>query len=450
MRLTAVVLAWRPGIAAFALVIGLLACGSPAAPSTPALGPSALPPATQPPTVPSPTVPPPTATQDLRPPHHIAIRQVEGVSEFYDRRSGATFIPRGANYLHFAWQEMPWGEQRYQDATFATDVYDSQAAGAALARMHEYGYNVVRVFLIDSLAGVTGQGTFLNPAYVNNLTDFLRQAAANDIFVWFTSDWLPGGRYGEMSNAQCCEDFGSTNLQILSTGGVAAIGELYVDLYRALLDRGAPVEHVFSWELRNEVYFDSTSPPLSWNEGAIEHANGVTYDMARDRQRLMDEGLVYFIDTARARILEADPTALVSVGFFVPQGPLAARVGDTRWIETRPAIWDSTADFIDLHGYPGFELDVRGHAVNFGMEGMERTPMVMGEFGAFRQNYSSPARGALALQQWQADSCAFGFDGWLLWHWDTAEDEALWNALSGDEEIARALSPDQHPDPCAP
>jgi hypothetical protein len=446
MKLTTVVRAWHPGIVALTLAIGLLACSGSAASSGPAPGPTAAPPATAPPTV------SPTSTQDLRPPHHIGIREVEGIGEFYDRRSGEAFVPRGANYLHFAWQEMPWGERRYQDATFATDAYDSQAAASALARMHAYGYNVVRVFLIDSLTGVTGQGPLLNPAYVDNLADFLRLAAANEVFVWFTSDWLPGGRYGEMSNEQCCEIFGSTNLQILSAGGVAAIGEFYADLYQALLDRGAPVEYVFSWELRNEAYFDSTAPPLSSSQGTIEHANGVTYDMAsaEDRQRLMDEGLVYFIDTARARILEADPTALVSVGFFVPQGPLAARVGDTRWIETRPAIWNSTADFVDLHGYPGFELDVRGHAVNFGMEGMERTPMVMGEFGGFRQNYSSPARAALALQQWQADSCALGFDGWLLWHWDTAEDEALWSALSGDEDIARALSPDQHPDPCAP
>lgn len=396
------------------------------------------------------TASPPT---EVPPPQHIlGVRVVDGVGEFYDRRIGERFVPRGANYLHFAWQTMPWDERRYQDSTFATDVYDSAAAGAALARMHALGFNVVRVFLIDSTTGVTGTGAGLNPGYIDNLADFLRQAAAQEIFVWFTSDWLPGGRYGEMSNEECCETFGSTNLQILSAGGVRAIAEFYVDLHAALLERGAPVEFVFDWQLRNEVYFDSTAPPLSWTSGTLTAANGTTYDMASadDKQRLMDEGVVFLIDAARERIHQVDPTGLVSAGFFVPQGPLAARRGDTRWIETRPAIWDSTADFIDLHAYSGFELDLRGHVVNFGMEGMQARPIVMGEFGAFRQNYSSPARGARALQQWQIDSCGTGFDGWLVWHWDTIEDTALWSAVAGDEDIARALAPSLRPDPCAP
>jgi hypothetical protein len=434
------------------LALAALACSLPgvASPSTP------LPPdvdAVEPPasTTSPPTVaPPPT---EVPPPEHIiGIRLVDGVGEFYDRRTGERFVPRGTNYLHFAWQTMEWGETAYQDSTFATDHYDSAAAGAALARMHEYGYNVVRVFLLDSTTGIVGAGPGLNPAYVDNLADFLRQAAAHEVFVWFTSDWLPGGRYGEMSNRECCDTFASTNLQILSAGGVQAIAELYVDLHAALLARGAPVDHVFDWQLRNEVYLDSTAAPLSWTEGTVTAANGVSYDMAStaDKQRLMDEGVVYFVDAARARIHQVDPTALVSAGFFVPQGPLAARVGDNRKIETRPVIWDSTADYIDLHAYPGFELDLRGHVVNFGMEGMQARPIVLGEFGAFRQNYSSPARGARALQQWQIESCAFGFDGWLTWHWDTVEDTALWSAVAGEEDIARALAPSLHPDPCAP
>jgi hypothetical protein len=212
------------------------------------------------------------------------------------------------------------------------------------------------------------------------------------------------------------------------------------------------VEYVFSYQLRNEVYFDSTSPPLSFRTGTIIAGNGRSYDMASaaDRQRLMDESLVYYIDTAGAIIRAANPTALVSVGFFVPHGPVPARRGDTRLIETRPAIWASTADFIDLHLYSGFELDVHGHVVNFGMDGMQALPIVMGEYGAFRSNYASPTRAAAALVRWQVDSCVYGFDGWLVWHWDTEEDSAVWNALSGDEAIARALAPVVRPDPCAP
>jgi len=34
------------------------------------------------------------------------------------------------------------------------------------------------------------------------------------------------------------------------------------------------------------------------------------------------------------------------------------------------------------------------------------------------------------LRDWQVQSCQFGFDGWLLWTWDTEESGNSWNALS--------------------
>jgi hypothetical protein len=385
------------------------------------------------------------------PEHDIAIRVVGGAGEFYKRSTGEKFVPRGFNYLHMATQEMVWGETRYQDATFATDQYDAEAAHAALGRMGELGYNVVRVFLTDSVTGFVGNGTDFLPGYVDNLADFLKAAAGNDIYLIITIDWLPGGRYGELQNRYCCDTFTSTNVQLLTTGGVDAHGMLFADLYGALLARDAPIENIFSFELRNEVYFSSADPPFTLNE-TVTTANGKSYDMASadERQAMIAEGLVYYIDRARELILEADPTALVSVGFFVPQGPIPVNIGDPRLVETASAIWESSADFIDLHAYPGFSFDMASHVTNFGMEGMEARPIILGEFGAFRQNYSSAARGARALADWQVESCEYGFDGWLVWHWDTAEDQALWNGLSGDEAIAQALAPLNQPDPCAP
>ncbi len=413
---------------------------------------SAVPPlaATQTTKPPDPT-PSPSQTTIPLPEHRIAIRLVDGVGEFFDKETGQTFVPRGANYMHSAQQIMAWGEQRYQDATFATDQYDAEAAGAALQRMHALGYNVVRVFLTNSVTGFVGNETDFRPGYVDNLADFLRKAAANEVYVIFTLDWLPGGHYGELQNRYCCETFTSTNVQLLTPGGVDAHGMVFADLYRALVERGAPIENIFSFELRNEVYFSNADPPFTLTQ-MVTTANGKTYDMtsAADRQAMIDEGLVYYIDRARALILETDPTALVSVGFFVPQGPIPVNVGDPRLVATEPAIWQSSADFIDLHAYPGFSLDLAGHVTNFGIKDMQAKPIILGEFGAFHQNYASAAQGARALARWQAESCQYGFDGWLVWQWDTAEDQALWNAISADEAIAKALAPSLHPDPCQP
>jgi hypothetical protein len=408
-------------------------------------------PATAQTAAPTATPAPPTPTDIPLPEHRIGIRQVDGVGQFYNRDTGETFVPRGFNYLHMAEQDMAWGETRYQDATFATDHYDAGAAATALRGMHDLGYNVVRVFLTDAVTGFVGHGTDFLPGYIDNVANFLNSAADNDIYVIFTIDWLPGGRYGELQNRYCCDTFAMTNVQLLTTGGVDAHGMVFADLYRALVDRDAPIENIFSFELRNEVYFSGADAPFTLTE-TVTTANGKSYDMTddADRQAMINEGLVYYIDRARELILEADPTALVSVGFFVPQGPIPVNIGDPRLVATAPAIWESSADFIDLHPYPGFSLNLAEHVTNFGMEGMETKPIIMGEFGAFRQNYASAAQGAQALVRWQVESCPYGFDGWLVWHWDTAEDTALWNAQDGDAAIARALAPTQRPDPCVP
>jgi hypothetical protein len=119
-------------------------------------------------------------------------------------------------------------------------------------------------------------------------------------------------------------------------------------------------------------------------------------------------------------------------------------------IETRPAIWESTADFLDLHPYPGGDLTLPQYIDNFGMAGMEEKPILMGEFGAARSSYATEAGAARALHDWQVESCGYGFDGWLLWTWDGEEQTDFYNALTGEGLINQALAPASRPDPCQP
>jgi len=136
------------------------------------------------------------------------------------------------------------------------------------------------------------------------------------------------------------------------------------------------------------------------------------------------------------------------VGFFWPQKPHPARMGDPRVIETRPAIWESSADFIDLHPYPGWDLNMAQYVDNFGMAGMEEKPIIMGEFGAARSSFPDEAEAARALHDWQVESCGYGFDGWLLWTWDTEEQIDFYNGLTGQGWINQVLAPANRPDPC--
>jgi hypothetical protein len=163
---------------------------------------------------------------------------------------------------------------------------------------------------------------------------------------------------------------------------------------------------------------------------------------------MMDEGLVLWIDQIRAAILELDPSALVTVGFFPPDRPNPWNSAP-RFIRTYPAVWESRLDFVDFHPYPGgYSLDKL--VENFGSKGLNEKPIVMGELGASRSTYATEDGAARALHDWQVASCDLGFDGWLLWTWDTAEQTDFYNGLGGEGKINQALAPVNRPDPCAP
>jgi hypothetical protein len=81
---------------------------------------------------------------------------------------------------------------------------------------------------------------------------------------------------------------------------------------------------------------------------------------------------------------------------------------------------------------------------------MTEKPVVLGEFGAFRDPYPDIGGAVEALTGWQAESCTYGFDGWLLWTWDSAGGfTETWNGTDSDGALSDALSPTNRPDPCS-
>jgi hypothetical protein len=435
---------WKP--ACLVAVFMLSACqgGTATAPGSTS---SATPPAaTASPAATAAATPEPTATPP--PEHPIGVRVQDGAGEFYDRASGQKFVPRGMNYVRLAPQTKQDGSIVVGHSTFDPGAYDASRVRSDLGLMHADGYNVVRVFLSPETMGTLSGG--LSSGYMDNVADFLAATQESQIYVIFTYDWPPGGKYGSILSGGCCEEFNSFNANILPAAGLEANQVFYQDFIAGLIDRGAPTGQVFSWQLRNELYFDSDQPPLSLKSGSVTTANGKSYDMASatDRTAMLNEGLVYWIDQMRASILEVDPTALVSVGFFQPQAPNRTRVGDLRIAVTEPAIWQSSADFIDLHPYPGFELSLKQYVANFGIKGMAEKPIIMGEFGAMVGRYASVSAAAKDLVAWQVASCSYGFDGWLFWTWDTSEQPDFFTARQSSATIDKALRPASRPDPC--
>jgi hypothetical protein len=371
--------------------------------------------------------------------------------------TGQKFVPRGNNYIRLADQGACGEPRLIYHSTFNPGFYEPTRAEQALTEMRQEGYNVVRVFLNPLCIGEPAGG--LSSEYVANVVDFLQKARASDLVVLLTTDDVPKvGGYVQLLDVDCCSLFAGYNVHYLTSGGLEANRKFWRDFIQALKNRQAPLDAIFAYELRNEQFFEANLPPLSLEGGVVTTGNGRTYDMARpeEQQRMMDENLVYWINQLRVGILEADPTALVTIGFFPPRKPNPWGIGDPRvlrtyWAIADPVLGGSSADFIDLHPYPspwGYVLAKLME--NFEVNGFTRKPIIMGEFGAPRSHFSSVADGAQALEDWQVESCKHGFDGWLLWTCDGDENKEFWNASDENRIVNRQLSPRNRPDPCLP
>jgi hypothetical protein len=393
-------------------------------------------------------------------PHQIAVRQTAaGIAEFYNRGTGQPWVARGNNFIRLANETDFAGNSTLYHSTFNIGLYDGVDAENALTAMQASGYNSVRVFLNGCCVGSIG-----NPAgglaagYMANVADFLARAQHHGIYVIFTQDAPPAvGGYGVSCpvSAASAPQIQNVNANNLCAGGIDAAQRFHRDFVQSLIQLQAPISAILGYELRNEYFYESSAPPFTSSSGLVTTANGSTYDMsdAASRQKMMDEGLVYFTDQLRAAIIAVDPTALVTVGFFWPQTPNPTRFGDTRLISVYPAMATSTADFIDIHGYVIIDdLTIDQLVQNYGFVGhQQKQPVIMAEYGAFKNAVPAMADAVTALRNWQSGGCAYGLKGWMLWTWDTPDAATdIWNATAGDGSINAGLAPVNRPDPCAP
>ena len=384
----------------------------------------------------------------------IGVRQASGLGEFYNTSTGATFVPRGNNYVRLAPETTFYGNAIVYHSTFVTGSYNSALAEAALTKMSADGYNVVRAFLSGCCPGSMYQSASgpVNQAYLANVADFLRRAKNNGIRVVLTTDFAFGR---DSSFAGCTANFGGENIRYLTSCGVSADKGFFADLINGLNANGAPLDAILSYELRNELFFEANQLPLSLTNGIVTTANGQTYDMSSSssRQRMMDDGMVFWANQVASQIKALDPRGLVDIGFFAPNAPTPWR--DTiRLDKPYPALASSNVDYVKFSLYPNIGLTLAQAAANFGFAGYQQKPIVMGEYGALTSGYASASQAALTLQAWQVDSCnTYSFKGWLLWTWDTEPAEQVappfYTAVDDGGAIEHALAPAIRPNPCA-
>jgi len=396
----------------------------------------------------SPTHTQPASAWEI-PEHPIVVRQVDEVGEFFDRRTGERFVPRGVNYVF-----VPAKAGGYTLTLLAVKLYDPTQTRGDFKALADRGYNAVRVFLDQCNKGPGCIGdddnVGLNPGYLDNIADMMAAAHEAGIYILFTSNDLPDqGGYAEEANSASGDDFaGYRNSYYLTEPAVTATRRYWSDLLTGLVERQAPFDAVLGWELLNEQWMFKDQPPLSLTQGTVETTTG-SYDMSdpQQKRRMVSEGLVYYIGQMREEILSHDPTALVTMGFFVPD------IAAPDWfVDTAPLLADADLDFFDFHAYPG-GASLAEHAEHFGMEGYDAKPIIMGEYGAFRHIYGDITGASRALTDWVADSCAVGFDGWLYWTYYPANASAgdqTWGFTDENGALLDLLAPNNHPNPCTP
>jgi hypothetical protein len=406
----------------------------------------------QPASSPTPITPPTTSPAIAS--HFITTHRIYGISEFFNRANAASFIPRGVNYFML----VPM-LGHYEDRLLAVGVYNHMRVQADFTALSAAGYNTVRIFLDGCTSGsgcigVEG-GRGLNPAYLDNLVDLMRLAKEANLVILFASRGLPElGGYAAQANLGANDEFApGLNTEYLTVNGIGATQQYWTDLLQGLASRQAPFEVVMAWEIVDEQYYLADQPPFSLQSGRVNTANGKTYTMPSVSQKdaMALDGLRFYIEQVHQAILSLDPTALVTMGFSAPNSPNHWHEDDNHTVQTPALLEDSALDFYDIHASPGSGLNLEVLTQNIGLSTHVSKPVIMGNVGASTWTYPQTSDGAIAVQDWIADSCVYGFSGWLYSSYYPSPaglQEATWGFVDDQNMIFNALSLVKQPDAC--
>ncbi|MDP6115299.1 MAG: cellulase family glycosylhydrolase [Planctomycetota bacterium] len=375
--------------------------------------------------------------------------------KFVLKETGAAYVPRGFNYVRLDL------EGKGGHATFSPFVYDRARVVAAFQHMAENGFNVVRVFL-NGLRGQRGcmfqsrDAAAPDPKYLDNLAEFLLLAGQHGILVVPCFDFFPeAGPYRDGLKKRI-ENVGPLSNHYLNQAFINAKKRYLRDVIRELRKRDPrTLSAVFCWDLMNEVCYHLGQPPFSLDQGRVTPANGVTYNLATDKERLADDMAVYWIDQMASAIRAEIPDALINANVFTyhavgRNGPGDFRPKKAVWQNRYPfrptALLRSKADVIDIHIYAADEA-----ALNADMKSIEHDKLVagladapnraliIGEFGVFKRAFPELTAGTAWAGKMTRRFPGLGAAGWIYWTYDTDEQKQLWNAMSGHGAIFNKL-----------
>jgi hypothetical protein len=405
-----------------------------------------------------------------------------GHGSLVDSSTGRPFVPRGNNYVRLA--PATYLPGAYYHSTFEPGQYDAARADAALADMHANGYNVVRVFIDPGdprsvAAGVPhglGRGTADDTdgygPYYDDVADFVRRAAAYQLYVLPAMDAYPQSQYywnirGNYDPDQL--NVGGSNAQYLVPGEIAAKKAYLASFVTELRSRlGAPLMTTFlALETDNEATWQADQKPFSSTSGTVTGSDGVVYDLswAASRQLAADASMVQYANELVGAVHAVDPDLLVTTGMFTYRAVgkavdgfathCASGCDGGEWrYPARPASLSafSTLSFLDLHLYPQAGSYTVAADLASSEWSLVRGTVIVGEYGAVKDVYQGDiVAAAYAMRNLQVTTCQDGFAGWLFWTFDTTDSpgqRSLFTLQDTRGAINGVLAPIVRPDPC--
>lgn len=398
------------------------------------------------------------STSPLKAIDKIKIRPGLHSQEFYNTFTGEKFFSRGHNYIVLGKTRNPWDtnpETQMVTAHIQFDpgVYSSNTTDQLLADFKRYHYNTIRIFISTVTIG-NPHGPGLSVDFMDNLSDFIKKAANQQIYVLPVLHGLPrlGGYYDNVAQISQESQMESYNLLLMNQIFITRKANYLKTFINELKNRQVPLNSILGYEIGNEILFTINDKPLkNVNYSITTAAGNFNFSNETERQLGINQNLVHWTQQLTDAVKQADPEALVTLSFGDPLN--SPNLSYYAGIINPEVVFhqNSPLDFFDIHLYQLLgDLDTQ--MSRYKIDPNSKKPLIMGEFGV--ENKFPLSQASHDLKQWQVDSCSrYHFQGWLTWYWpkNTTISDSNLNFWSADEEnnaINQVLSPLYRADPC--
>jgi hypothetical protein len=377
---------------------------------------------------------------------------------FIKKDTGKIFTPQGFNYIRL--RKFPGTPEALWHDTFNPERYNPDETNTLFSHLKENGFNVVRVF-IDHLPkqGIVEsvESSHLSKSYMNNVSDFLSRAKDAGIYVILTFPWFPDSPAYHRIDQQKPESKPYHNASFFHPMYIDIKTRYLTDFVKTLKELDPDLLNtIFAWELENETHFCIDEFPFTLNDKNFFFLDS-SYDLTKpgEKQRLADDAVRNWADLCVRAFRKHDKNALVAANVFSfravgRSGPVShfKENSPDRRFPARPlTLLKSSIDFLDIHLYATADVE---DSLKKDLESLEFSlvkkecqklgkPVIMGEFGAFKERFPDLNDAAKAMQKQARRSRELGFEGWLYWTYDCNEQVRLWNARSEEDVILNAL-----------